>query len=110
MNQADRHPINIPYACSGRFAPIPASYSRDLHALVAALLQKQPDGRPSMADILDLVLVRTHLRAYAHHIGLTCRPSSQGGTAELSSSGEVHPLLIPHMTCASHSIPLSPPR
>lgn len=80
--------------CSGRCAPIPASYSKDLHALVAALLQKQPDSRPCMADILDLVLVRTHMRAYANHIGLTCMPSSdQSGTAEFSSFSEVRPSL-----------------
>ncbi len=98
------------HAYSGRFAPIPASYSRDLQALVAALLQKQPDARPSMADILDLVLVRTHLRAYAQHIGLTCRPSlALGGSADLSSSGEVHSLLTHHMRCACYVGPACRP-
>ena len=64
-------------ACSGKFAPIPACYSRDLHALVAALLQKAPESRPCMADILDLVAVRTHLRAYASHIGLSSKPAPE---------------------------------
>ena len=61
---------------SGKYAPIPMRYSGELHALVAALLQKQPNARPCIADVLDLVLVRRHLRAYAAHIGLTCKPSA----------------------------------
>ena len=78
------------HVCSGKYAPIPACYSRELHALVGALLQKQPGARPCIADVLDLVLVRRHLRAYAVHIGLTCRPSADAGeTAAMHAAMEV---------------------
>ena len=79
-------------ACSGKYAPIPARYSRELAALVGALLQKQPDTRPAIADILDLVLVRRHLRAYAAHIGLTCKPSADAAdTAAMHAAMEACP-------------------
>lgn len=63
-----------------------------MSALVGALLQKQPDARPCMADVLDLVLVRVHLRAYASAIGLTSAcapPAPEGGAADASSTGQV---------------------
>ena len=80
------------HACSGKYAPIPARYSRELHALVGALLQKQPDVRPAIADILDLLLVRRHLRAYAARIGLTCKPfANAADTAAMHAAVEVRP-------------------
>ena len=82
------------HACSGKYAPIPACYSRELHALVGALLQKQPDARPCIADVLDLLLVRRHLRAYAAHIGLTCKPSADAcDTAAMHAAVEVCPAI-----------------
>lgn len=54
--------------CSGKYPPIPLEYSSDLRLLVDALLQKDPDARPSMAELMDLIFVRTHLKAYARHL------------------------------------------
>lgn len=50
---------------SGKYPPVPGAYSGDLRALLDALLQRDPGARPCVADVLDLVFVRGHLRKYA---------------------------------------------
>ncbi|BDA43378.1 probable serine/threonine-protein kinase Nek8 at C-terminar half [Coccomyxa sp. Obi] len=56
---------------SGKYAPIPGQYSNDMRLLVDALLKKDPSARPCMDDVMGLVFVRTHLKAYAAHSCLT---------------------------------------
>ena len=69
---------------SGKYPPIPGAYTGDLRALLGALLQRDPDARPSAADVLDLVFVRAHLRKHA----LRSRPvTSPAGAA--SRNGRV---------------------
>ena len=37
---------------NGKYPPIPSSYSEDLHGVIEALLQRDPDARPTLDDIL----------------------------------------------------------
>lgn len=49
-------------------APLPDQYSPELRALVASLLQRRAERRPSVGDVLRLPLVRHHLRRYREHV------------------------------------------
>lgn len=49
-------------------APLPEQYSPELRALVASLLQRRAERRPSVGDVLRLPLVRAHLRRYRQHV------------------------------------------
>jgi len=48
--------------CRGKYNPIPTSYSLETHALVAALLQKEPLHRPSASAVLEMPYVRQHVQ------------------------------------------------
>lgn len=58
-SSADRNEFMV---CRGSYKPIPDSYSPQLHALVAAMLQKEPRSRPTAAAILAMPYVRQHVQ------------------------------------------------
>jgi NIMA (never in mitosis gene a)-related kinase len=43
---------------SDQFVPIPDTYSKDLQVLLERLLEKDPDQRPSVREILRMPLIR----------------------------------------------------
>eukprot|EP01012_Entosiphon_sulcatum_P059232 TRINITY_DN8358_c0_g1_i3.p1 TRINITY_DN8358_c0_g1~~TRINITY_DN8358_c0_g1_i3.p1 ORF type:complete len:1148 (+),score=328.99 TRINITY_DN8358_c0_g1_i3:95-3538(+) len=67
-----RHPFNgnsmnelIQRICSGKYPAIPSVYSEDLRYLLAALLNVDPNQRPTVSQILSLDFVQGRARRYA---------------------------------------------
>eukprot|EP00898_Chlorokybus_atmophyticus_P003518 jgi/Chlat1/4167/Chrsp27S04273 len=52
----------------GRYPPIPAHYSSNLRTLIASMLKRQPEDRPSVNQVLALPYVRSFIQAYTNHI------------------------------------------
>lgn len=52
----------------GIFPPIPSSYSQDLASVISSMLQVNPVLRPSCQKILDMEIVRRHMRNTTHHV------------------------------------------
>jgi hypothetical protein len=46
----------------GKYPPLPSTYSKELHALVAAMLELSPDRRPSIRQILALPHIRARIK------------------------------------------------
>ncbi|WIA11274.1 hypothetical protein OEZ85_011398 [Tetradesmus obliquus] len=57
----------------GRYPPLPGRYSAQLRGLVGALLQQDPQARPSIDTILRMPYVKTHLAKYAQHVMRICQ-------------------------------------
>ena len=49
----------------GAYKPVSEQYSPDVQELLRLTLQKEPHDRPSVAELLEVPLVRRHLQLYA---------------------------------------------
>ena len=45
----------------GKFEPVSSAYSRGIHELINAMLQKEPSKRPSIPDLLEHPLVMEYV-------------------------------------------------
>ncbi|KAK9809793.1 hypothetical protein WJX73_006988 [Symbiochloris irregularis] len=53
---------------SGKIPPIPDHYSEDMKELIHKLIQRKPDARPALPDVLALAFVRKHILSYQQHV------------------------------------------
>ncbi|KAL4859894.1 26S proteasome non-ATPase regulatory subunit 13 A [Chlorella vulgaris] len=49
---------------SGRYSPLPAAFSADLHRLVELLLQRRPEERPTISEVLNMPVMRAALKSF----------------------------------------------
>ena len=51
-------------------APIPTTYSKELGALVEVMLQKDPDKRPYVADVLKYPIIKKKMSEFVKNRGV----------------------------------------
>ncbi len=54
-----------------KYEPIPSCYSADLQNLISAMLNKNAQERPSVADILQMPIIRTKMLEFVKSGGMT---------------------------------------
>lgn len=58
-----------------KYEPIPAHYSADLQSLINSLLNKNAQERPSVAQILQMPIVRDKMQEFVNKGGITIAPT-----------------------------------
>ena len=60
----------------GAYKPVSEQYSPDARMLLGSMLRKEPHERPSVAQLLEVPLIRSHLQLYARLGWAQCCESS----------------------------------
>eukprot|EP00899_Mesostigma_viride_P005537 jgi/Mesvir1/14985/Mv14647-RA.2 len=71
----------------GKYPPIPSHYSMQLKNLIALMLKRRPEDRPTINQVLGQPYVRQHIAAYCNHVRKHVLPPTPPGEPGTSASG-----------------------